>query len=827
MDPRALASITEEVAKRAQAFEEAIETKNFTGALSFWTFASDAERQQEEIQLRSVFSSQRAKLSLDIATPAPDGKIAVTTGTLITINEPRGTVAQWSLAWQRNEAGVWSIFARNTFDPVDGLVHLTLDPQGFVATGQSIVLEDFRLDVRSGSFFMNTQEAGPTALVFVGEGRVTFSPPSEAEQGQMRIFCGAPSLVTDVDVALVRLHPADLNRVLQPGTFAPDPQAGQRLKKARDYFAEHIDDAFVLEAAVEGSPWWVLPGVSDASVAFESKKHGTLTYTLSTQDSEGISLFNRDTRRQVSVYPRRGSVSFSDDTEAFVDTRSHALNLAINPETGTIDGESTMTLDFRVSISTFRLRLDDDLRVISIRSKEGGRHLFFRIRDQNTVLVSLGSLAGRVGELNLTVRYAGRLEEGPIESETLQSQRISDIEEPAALLLDPVHIYTRRRAFYPQIGEEDYATWTLKVTTPAAWTAVSSGELLKDTVTGTENQARREMSFSQQVPGKYIAIAVSRLRPMLQRKTRSGVSLDVFGQARLRREAQKNADQAEEILSFFETLFGPIPYPLLRIALVETPVPGGHSPPGLVIVQQRPALFRGTLRDDPAAFWDVPGFFLAHELAHQWWGQGVTPRSYHDRWVSEGFAQYAAALYVRHSRGEAAFASVLKKMATWAKRLTDAGPVSLGNRVGHIKNDAQANRAVIYDKGALVLDLVRRVLGDVRFAEALQQIQTDYRQKRVSTSAIRAAFAARDARLEVLFDQFLSRTALPSVGISAAAGGVRLTTEGYKGPLPVVVDLAGERRVVIAQDGTSDLLNVDASKVTIDPDSILLARVRR
>ena len=56
---------------------------------------------------------------------------------------------------------------------------------------------------------------------------------------------------------------------------------------------------------------------------------------------------------------------------------------------------------------------------------------------------------------------------------------------------------------------------------------------------------------------------------------------------------------------------------------------------------------RFTWRNDPTAFNNYPDFFLAHELAHQWWGQAVGWKNFHEQWLSEGFAQYFAALYAQ------------------------------------------------------------------------------------------------------------------------------------------------------------------------------------
>src|SRR6185436_8051236 len=185
---------------------------------------------------------------------------------------------------------------------------------------------------------------------------------------------------------------------------------------------------------------------------------------------------NRTTKRQITVYPRADTLGQTDDAETPVDVVHHDLALSLNPETFDLTGRDTLALDIRASLSSFRFHLDDDLQVRSVRSKEAGSHLFFRIRGQNSVLVSMGSLAGRVGRLNLTVEYIGRLEAGTVESEVMQGTSPFTGEETSTpFFLDPAFIYSKRRAFYPQVAEEDYATSTLSVTLPADWSVVSGG----------------------------------------------------------------------------------------------------------------------------------------------------------------------------------------------------------------------------------------------------------------------------------------------------------------------------------------------------------------
>ena len=89
----------------------------------------------------------------------------------------------------------------------------------------------------------------------------------------------------------------------------------------------------------------------------------------------------------------------------------------------------------------------------------------------------------------------------------------------------------------------------------------------------------------------------------------------------------------------------------------------------------------------------------------------MAPQNYRERWISEGSAHYAAALWVQKVRGEEAFQSVLRQFSRWALRHTALGPIHLGYRLGQLKGDAQIFRAVVYDKGAYVLHMLRALVG--------------------------------------------------------------------------------------------------------------------
>jgi hypothetical protein len=319
---------------------------------------------------------------------------------------------------------------------------------------------------------------------------------------------------------------------------------------------------------------------------------------------------------------------------------------------------------------------------------------------------------------------------------------------------------------------------------------------------------RNIVEYLQEQPGRYITAAIGRLHEA-GALDESGVEIRAFAVTRLRGETTATLRLMTEILRFYTAEFGPSPYSRLNLVLSEGYTPGGHSPPGMILLQHRPVLLRTTLRDDPASFWDIPGFFLAHELAHQWWGHGVAPQNYRERWISEGVAQYAAALWARKARGEETFQAVLRQFAKWALKHAPMGPIHLGYRLGHIKGDAQIFRAVAYNKAAYVLHMLRGIVGDSAFREALAALQRERRFTKLGSDDVKEALEKASGRdLEPYFREWIFGTRVPRLRVSqrAESGATRvdIAAEGLPGPVPLEITITSPsgRRV---------------EKVTLDP----------
>jgi aminopeptidase N len=254
------------------------------------------------------------------------------------------------------------------------------------------------------------------------------------------------------------------------------------------------------------------------------------------------------------------------------------------------------------------------------------------------------------------------------------------------------------------------------------------------------------------------------------------------------------AERSAEIALFYQSIIGDSPYSSFAVALVESDLPGGHSPGYFAMLNQPLPSSPLVWRNDPAAFGNYPDFFIAHELAHQWWGQAVGWRNYHEQWLSEGFAQYFAALFAQHQKGDEVFASMLRQLRKWSLDTSEQGPVSLGYRLGHIRGESRVFRALVYNKGAAVLHMLRRMIGDDEFFRGLRRFYRDSRFRKVGTDDLQAAMERESGKpLDRFFQQWIYGATIPRVKVAYRLDGsevvLRIEQIGEVFDLPVTVSL--------------------------------------
>ena len=529
---------------------------------------------------------------------------------------------------------------------------------------------------------------------------------------------------------------------------------------------------------------------------------------------------------------------YNEDDLVDYDITDYDVDAQYFPEREWMEGSTRIKMRVKShALGVLTLRFADTLNLSSVTSDEFGRLLFLRVRNQNSVLVNLPSPVSRDFPLTLTLNYSGRLSRTSIHDESLDfgggnpflglpdDQRNSQPDDLPFVPAEPKWLLSNRSYWYPQAQVTDFASARMRITVPADYAVVASGVLEAGSPTlatpallegSGRTGPRLSYTFNSPQPLRYLAMLVSKMTrvdaatvaldiaaPPAGRGQVMAVPADSLAQQIARIQAQAlvlppvgarntvrllvDANRRQEarsrdtvalgadIVRLYASIIGDVPYDTITIAMVEDELPGGHAPGYFAMINNPPPITAHNWRNDPAAFSGFPEFFMAHELAHQWFGQAVGWKNYHEQWLSEGFAQYFAALFARERRGEEAFRDILRQFRRWAIDDSDQGPVYLGYRLGHIKGESRVFRALVYNKGAAVLHMLRRLIGDEHFFRGLRKYYADNRFKKAGTDDLRKAMEAESGRnLERFFERWIYDSSIPRLRFSSTQEGQEL-----------------------------------------------------
>jgi aminopeptidase N len=382
-----------------------------------------------------------------------------------------------------------------------------------------------------------------------------------------------------------------------------------------------------------------------------------------------------------SVLPARGNGGY-DVTHYAIDLRWRAASRSIVATT-TVKAKATQDL------STFNLDLRENLTVRSV------------------TVDGMPAIPTRDG-FELTVRPAA-----PIPDGSAFTAKVTYAGKPAAYRRKPLGrigwIPTKDggTAMSEPYGSEtwfpvndtirDKATFTITVDVPNRLKAASNGRLARRTV-GERRTTWRWVEDRPMAP--YLAtVSIGRFR-MFRGKTASGIPLLTFVDTALgkKRSARR---RLREIVDLMQRRFGA--YPFRTSGLIIDRLDVGYA----LESQGRPVL--------PGA---APGYLIAHEIAHQWFGDSVTPRDWRDVWLNEGFATYAEWLYdgwrykdpgTAHDQFRFLYRAYGAKAAFW--KVPPANPGSVGRLFA----------TPVYDRGAMTLQALRERVGSKVFFRILRR----------------------------------------------------------------------------------------------------------
>jgi hypothetical protein len=613
-----------------------------------------------------------------------------------------------------------------------------------------------------------------TGAFFVGKGTFLYSPPTRIEKDQLARFFKKDTLEQDFSLLFLRFADSTATELEHKLSFGPGTLP------ARAFSEKEQCDKYILDPQNENLIDDLLADLlSDHADGFFYSHFAEnlarpLFFIDNPRDVEEIRFQNRPevTRRShwrqtVNQFHRqRDCQSAADNVEERKDIvfpTHYQIEASIESDYLSAKALITCTVA-RDSVRVVSFEIDTLITVQAVLGPKGDSLPFVKETRSSDLVVFLNSPLNGGEKCTFAVTYKGNIIDRQWGGFYIRS---SDL-------------------WYPRCGLPSRATYDLTFHTPAEYAFVSIGKKTEE-----KKEGRRRVSrWVQEIPAVNASFNLGPFKthevkvkgePLvtvyMSEEAHKQIALALLAEEGIvsgkDMEKQVGADISNSV-RFFSELFGP--YPGERIFATEIPWAHGESFPGLIHLPLITFQVMGEQGSEEA--------FRAHEVAHQWWGASVGFKTYHDQWLSEGFAEYAGLWYLQWIRKNNK--DFFKTLDQYRDEIlgvrqyvlgsgAEAGPIWLGYRTSTTETPGDY-ALVVYKKGAYVLHMLRNLLIDLKtmnedpFKEMLRDFYSTYKGEEASTEDFRR-IAEKHAGVDLgwFFEQWVYGTDLPTYRFSYEA----------------------------------------------------------
>jgi len=420
-----------------------------------------------------------------------------------------------------------------------------------------------------------------------------------------------------------------------------------------------------------------------------------------------------------------------------LDVDHYVINAEIHPRTQ--DLTATAEVRFRAADDDARsatFQLHNALRLEKVVDESGAELPAERNAEDFTVRISLPQILAKGQPKTLKFTYQGALtgkEESPVWGLTFAA-----IRNDFAFLLYPA------RWFPVNDYTADRYTADLNITVPVGYQVIASG--IESSEAAGPGKTTFHFRFTQPAfPG---SIAVVQGEP--QRVTSEGVTTTLYFRGEAEAMAAAYGEAIGKVMTFLTGLFGLAPQANLTVVETDRGAPTGYSAPGLLF-----------LSPDGIGK-SVNSRLLVNQIARQWWGNLVSAATRNHLWLTNGMARYAELVWLRETSGPPAMENEVRE--AFVEALTvDNVPLIQSARLEDYSPEFWAATAA---KGAAVLHMLRRVIGEEPFVKLLREFPEKHAWKAVFTDDFRAAAEAVSGRnLQGFFIQWIESSGAPEFKI--------------------------------------------------------------
>jgi hypothetical protein len=727
-------------------------------------------------------------------------------------------------------------------DPTyQALRNLTLGGEAVSVSNLDLKHDAGTFHLRSGTVCFTTPVQGKvTGAVFMGDGNFVISPPP-SEMGMLKLLTKENEFSENFSHLVLRFTDSTYDEIKKAGTAATGGCDNGLLKDSQNVMRHGHEMKYNLDARILQDVLSPEPGA--LFVAFVHGKHYNdkelfvvdphgAEYVM--REQVGFMTYDENKYGVWAAFPLSDARKKSAGGHVHIE---HQLLDTTIEKNASLTGKATTTFVVRVNGSrVIPFELFPTLRVQGVTAD--GQGLSFiqegKLDDADFSVILPKALA--VGDqFTITTTYGGK-------------EAVSD---EGGGNYYPI----AREDWYPNTAFGDRVSYDMTFHIPKGMKMAATGELVSESNDGGQNVTVWKSEVPQTVAGfnfgrfkeeetkltkpEYLVQSFANQEPpnwvqSLQRAAGddlpnmgshmgSGMSLGTMSTTSLIKKALAEGELATEIYSDY---FGPSSFKRLAITQ-QTSCSYGQSWPELVWIPMC-YFFDTTVRHQLGMDFGDRGYWKVvtpHEVAHQWWGHTVGFDSYRDQWMSEGFAEMSASIYLsiieKSQHQFIAFwndeRELLLERNAQGFRAIDAGPVTMGYRMSNSRTGADLTRRLIYPKGAYILHMVRMMMydrntGNQRFKETMHDFVSTYGGRSATTEDFKSMLEKHMTRemdltgnqkMDWFFNEYVYGTQLPAYKFdysldNGADGDVvfsfKLTQSGvndnFRMPVPIYLETA-------------------------------------
>lgn len=647
---------------------------------------------------------------------------------------------------------VHSAYAENFIAEVDSLTDFPID------SVREIDVENFTFPLPYGQVYFERGQLyltgyynnSPTAAFFIGSGRFKYNPSDNNEVQQIHRFYLTDSVDVEFDQAYFAFpwNSELLKELINEGDFTkPRYLVKTYLKSIR----EIPDKKFkynlplnIYKASIENRTEYIW-------INLLKDRYFHTIYVYDPYSIEQVSLYKYTSNfrtPQIVSSIRDNRI----DPENIIDAQFDLFEYDISVDISTVNNSVISCRMYLVSLidslNLVQFNFPEKYNIDSIGGDIADSTSFIKIKDRPGLTVELSDFLNKGDTAEITIYYSSNL--------FRHSMHYGVIQEHLTF-------------WYPYNGYRQLSKYRVNYTIDKGFDFLAVGNKISDSTSDDKryleyrtdpNTAYISFNYgvfdSIAVTDGYVPIAIHFLK-----SDRPSV---IFGNDNI-------TGLVEDIsgsFKFYNDSFAP--YPLNRLDVASMAVGFGQGSPGLVHLSTK--TFNRSIEG-------VDDKFRAHEVAHQWWGHLINPKSYHDVWLSEGFAEYSATMYIELIKKDVAtFQKILKE---WRRAITrggqpggknsigfKSGAISLGHRLSSEMSPGDFE-TIIYYKAAYLLHMLRYELefglgkkGD--FIRMLSDFAQSYSGQLVTTdNFVELAKTYLGANGQQFFDQWLYDWRVPKI----------------------------------------------------------------